>query len=422
MKKRMRVILSCHYFSPFRGGEAAVGWNFANRLALEHEITVVCGDLGHSTPTLDDWTKYLLDHGETPNLEVVYVPPGPFAKFLFRLHSLPGCWFFYYFAYRLWQRNALKTAQFLHVKQAFDLAHQLTIITCREPGYLWKMEIPFFWGPINGAAQIPWTFLPSFGVRGCYRHLTRNVLNLVQTRLARRSRSAARVASKVWTVTREDKELVENVWGAKAEAMVETGATPIAGSRLVTREADKPLRIIWCGIIEARKALHLLIDSLAALGRQREWELHVIGDGPDELACRERSKRLGIADNIQWHGRVIHEKARELIASGDLLAHPALKEGTPHVILEALANGVPILCHDACGMGIVVDECCGLKVPLQSPAITIDGFRSAIVRILDEDGLLEHLSANARERADLFSWENLCIQISNAYRAVQTSD
>lgn len=421
MNQRLRVLLSCHYFSPYRGGEAAVGWNFASRLARDHDVTVVCGDLGDETPTLDDWRRYVSENGEMPGLRVEYVPPGALVRVLHRLHSLPGCWFLYYQAYRFWQKETLRVASRLHAEQAFDLAHQLTIITWREPGYLWKLGIPFFWGPINGAALMPWAFLPTFGAGGGYRHLTRNLLNLLQTRLARRSRAAARTAAKVWAVTCEDKDLVEKVWGGKAETMVETGSSLREDVIPVARKKGEPLRVTWCGIIEARKALHLLIAALAALGRKGEWELHVIGEGPDRATCRERAGRLGIGERIQWHGLVRHEEARNLIASGHLLAHPALKEGTPHVVLEALAAGVPVLCHDACGMGIVVDERCGLKVPLESPSVTIEGFRSALARLLDETGLLERLSSGARARSIELSWDNKLAQISEAYGSGRSS-
>jgi glycosyltransferase involved in cell wall biosynthesis len=291
----------------------------------------------------------------------------------------------------------------------------LTIITCREPGYLWKLGIPFFWGPINGAALMPWAFLRTFGWRGGYRHLTRNLLNRLQTRLARRSRAAARAAVKVWAVTREDKELVESVWGAQAEAMVETGASPREDAKPIVRKRGERLRIAWCGIIEARKALHLLLDALASLGRLPEWELHVIGDGPDAAAGRARARRLGIADAVRWHGKVEHSLARDLIGTSHLLAHPALKEGTPHVVLEALSVGVPVLCHDACGMGIVVDESCGIKVPLESPAATVEGFRSSLARLLDEPSLVETLSEGALRRALEMSWDTKVEEISRAY-------
>ena len=31
-----------------------------------------------------------------------------------------------------------------------DLIHQLTSISFREPGFLWRLDKPFVWGPISG--------------------------------------------------------------------------------------------------------------------------------------------------------------------------------------------------------------------------------------------------------------------------------
>jgi glycosyltransferase involved in cell wall biosynthesis len=66
-------------------------------------------------------------------------------------------------------------------------------------------------------------------------------------------------------------------------------------------------------------------------------------------------------------------------------------------------------------MGIVVDETCGIKVPLQSPAVTVEGFRLALNRFLDEPSLVGELSAGALRRAVELSWDSKIQNISEAY-------
>ena len=61
-----------------------------------------------------------------------------------------------------------------------------------------------------------------------------------------------------------------------------------------------------------------------------------------------------------------------------VLLHTSLAEATSTVILEALARGLPVVCHDACGMRIAVDDRCGIKVPLIDPNTSIKGFSRAI--------------------------------------------
>ena len=418
MARRLRVLISAYYCSPYRGGEAAVGWRYAAGLAKEHDVTVICGDLAADGPIGRDIERYRREEGLPAGLAVHHIQAKGLTRKIHDLHALPGMWFLYYEAYRRWQLEALDLARRLHAGRPFDLAHHLTIIGYREPGYLWQMGIPFVWGPINGAALMPWSYIGGFGGGGAYRHLTRNVLNLIQARLPGRSRQAARMASKIWCVTREDQEMVEDIWHCQGELMIETGATPVDSPVLRRRDAAEPLRLVWCGIIEARKALHLLLEALADLPADLAWELQVIGDGPQRERCKALAASLGIGASVHWSGSIGHADAQRLMGESHLLVHSALKEGTPHVVLEALAQALPVICHDACGMGVAVTEECGIKVPMIDPASSIRGFRDAIVRVATEPGLLETLSKGAIARAREQSWEEKITTVSRTYRQI----
>jgi glycosyltransferase involved in cell wall biosynthesis len=422
MARRLRVLISAYYCSPYRGGEAAVGWRYVTGLAKEHDVTVICGDLSRDGPTGRDIERYKREEGLPAGLEIHHIQAEGVTLRIHDLHALPGLWFLYYGAYRRWQLEVLDLARRLHADRPFALAHHLTVIGYREPGYLWQLGIPFVWGPINGAALMPWSYIGGFGAGGAYRHVTRNLLNLLQSRLPGRSRQAARAAAKIWCVTREDREMVEGLWNCRGELMIETGASPVESPVVRRRDPGEPLRLVWCGLIEARKALHLLLEALAGLPDGLVWELHVIGDGPQRERCRSRADSLGIGGSVHWAGSVAHAEAQRLMAQGHLLVHSALKEGTPHVVLEALAQAMPVICHDACGMGVAVTDESGIKVPMIDPATSIRGFRDAVARVATEPGLLGTLSAGAIARARALSWESKIAAVSQGYREVTAKE
>jgi len=415
----MRILLSAYAFSPFQGGEPAVGWNVATRLAERgHEVTVLFGDLGSPELYKLDLDRFLSNAPLPANLRAVHVATDPLTRKIHDWHALPGLWFLYYQAYRRWQQNALNEAKRLHQEQPFDLVHHLTIIGYREPGYLWQLGIPFFWGPLTGAVLTPWRYLPGFSLTGIYRHASRNFLNLVQMRMHGRCLKAARIARKIWTVTSEDRRMVEDVWGSAAENLIETGAAPCDGACVRQITSDEPLQLIWCGIVDAQKSLYLALHALAERTLDLHFTLHVIGEGPEQSRCQALAVKLGIASQVRWHGKVEHSEVRRLMAGGHALIHTGIKEGTPHVVLEALTSGLPILCHDACGMGVAVDDTSGLKVPLHDPQTSIDGFRAAIIRIASEPGLLERLSKGALARAQALSWDRKIDTMIAAYESV----
>lgn len=57
--------------------------------------------------------------------------------------------------YYMWQKAAYKEAKKLHATKQFDVAHVISIADFRFPGYLWKLNIPFIFGPVGGAQETP---------------------------------------------------------------------------------------------------------------------------------------------------------------------------------------------------------------------------------------------------------------------------
>ena len=76
--------------------------------------------------------------------------------------------------------------------------------------------------------------------------------------------------------------------------------------------------------------------------------------------------------------------------------------------------GLPVICHDACGMQTAVTDRCGIKVPLHDPETSIDGFCRAIQK-LAEPQFYNQLSAGALHRAHELTWDSKVARISEAY-------
>jgi glycosyltransferase involved in cell wall biosynthesis len=416
MARRLRVLLSAYYCSPYRGSESAVGWQVASGLARDHDVTLICGDLSEPGPTACDLERYRKEHGMPDGLEIVHVPANRLARRIHDLHRFRGLWFLYYEAYRRWQRQAFASAQELHAARPFDLVHHLNIIGFREPGYLWQLGIPFFWGPTTGAALIPRAYLKEFGSKERFRWASRNALNSWQIRHARRSAAAARNAAKIWAVSPEDRAMFHR-WGVEADPMLETGARVTETAEIRQRSSGEPLRLCWSGLFQGIKALPLVLRALAASG-DLPVLLDVLGDGVEKERWKRDAARLGLESRIRWHGMLPRDEALQVMSGCHALVHSSVKEGTPHVVLEAMAMGLPVICHNACGMGTAVDERSGIKVELSGPEESTVGFRAAIHRLLSETGLLGSLSQGAIERARALAWQVNIERMRSAYESV----
>ncbi len=411
--KRLRILLSAYFCSPYRGGESAVGWNVATQLAKHHDVTVICGDLNPESLTAKDHVRYAKENSPIPNLSIIHIQANSTARFFNRVHRLPGLWFLFYFAYKRWQIQALGRAKQLHSEVPFDVVHHSTVIGFREPGYLWTLGIPFFWGPVSGCPMVPKSFLREFSLKERFRWHTRNLINYWQLAYPGRSALAAKAASQVWAVSKEDLAAIQS-WGADALPMLETGTlnSPYAKRRFLAENST--LRICWSGLFQGIKALPVVLKAISRLQSQR-IELHVLGKGPEERAWKKLSVKLGISGQIVWHGMLPREQALSIMDQTCALVHSSVKEGTPHVVLEALSMGIPVICHDVCGMGIAVDERCGLKIPLVDPETSTEGFRKAIHQLITDFDLMPQLSAGAIQRAKELSWESNTEKFSQAY-------
>jgi glycosyltransferase involved in cell wall biosynthesis len=171
------------------------------------------------------------------------------------------------------------------------------------------------------------------------------------------------------------------------------------------------LRLCWVGRILPGKALFLAVEVMKKL-RDKDVELTVVGVAESDVPVSFAS------DNIEYLGKVSHAKALEQMRSSDAMLFTSLFEGTPHAVLESLHLGVPVICHDACGQGDVVNHRCGIKVRLESPEVSVRGFVSAIEGLLDNREQLSVLANGALDRAREITWSKRAEQVVGIYRQV----
>ena len=125
-------------------------------------------------------------------------------------------------------------------------------------------------------------------------------------------------------------------------------------------------------------------------------------------------------DNIEWIKKLNHKEVFQLMKKSDFLVHTSVREGTPNVIAEALSTGLPVICHDAYGMSIAINDTCGIKIPLISPEKSAQLFHDAIGKLVTQKNLLEDLKKGAIKRATEITWEKKAERISHDYIEIIT--
>ncbi len=405
-----RVLMIAYACSPYRGSEPGVGWHRAAEMAKHLEVWVI----SEEHEFRHDVERYLQETGPIENLHFRFVPRVIASTTIWRL--LSGVRPLYYRAYRIWHKRAYRLACKLREEIEFDLVHQSTMCGFREPGQLWKLNIPFIWGPIGGTQNYPWRFLAQAGLHVALTEGVRTVLNNIQLRFAPRIRSAARQAGALVTAMPVVQKAFKSVHGVDSVCLLDVGVSHVVEKPRQYQGRHHPLRLLWSGFFEARKALHLLLKAVARLPIDFEYELRILGGGPQERRWRRQAKRLGVADHCTWVGWLPHEEAMKHMAWADLFVFTSLRDTCGTVVLEALSQGLPVLCLDHQGVGSVITESCGIKVPVTTPREVIEGLRDAIVVAGREDRKLESLSQGAIERAREYLWEQHGDRLAKLYR------
>ncbi|MCD2323312.1 glycosyltransferase family 4 protein [Sphingomonas sp. IC-56] len=421
---KRRVLVLAYSISPVRGSEYAVGWNYVKNMSREHELFVLYGLAGDHMGDLEEMKDV---DGSTFVNPVMFVPIEPTflakcANYLNRIGWLP---YSFYFAYRHWHREAFKVAKRLSATHEIDVVHYLCPIGFREPGYLWKLDKPYIWGPIGGIASRPTR--PFFGLswKTGAQTLVRNFVNRAQFRFSWRVRRALRRADVLLAATSENADAIQRVHGLPAIVIPENGIidAPFSGgdnrsdaerivgpgeppSVLHDEVAGKPIHLIWVGSVETRKALTILLRALAELKDSVRWTLDVVGSGPLIGHAQEEAVSLGVDRYIAWHGRLSREEAVNRFQSADLHVVTSLAEGHPTTIWEAMSYGVPTIAFDLCGMRDSLAEGRGVKLPVGDLPEMIDNLAGALTQLATDRASLWRLRVATQGAATHFSWSS----------------
>jgi glycosyltransferase involved in cell wall biosynthesis len=155
--------------------------------------------------------------------------------------------------------------------------------------------------------------------------------------------------------------------------------------------------LVFAGRLSVQKAVDV---ALNALTRVEDVELVLAGDGPDAEQLRALSRKLGLDGRARFLGPQPRQTVFELLRAADAVVLSSKWENFPHVLVEALAVGTPVVSTDTGGVGeIVRDGENGLLVP----AGDTDAFAAAIRRYFAEPELRERLRAAAPGSVERFS-------------------
>lgn len=399
----LSILINAYACSPNMGSEPGMAWNWCVKLAQHCELHIITE--GEFSNNIEAALPAL---AQAKNMHFYY---NPVSEKVRKMCWNQGDWRFYYY-YRRWQKKTLEIARQIISNNHIDIVHQLNMIGFREPGELWRIkEIPFVWGPVDAKQTFPTAFLEGASFKTKVFVRIKNLLTYTQLAHSKLVRNAAHSAAIVVSASSESKMSFKRFFEIDSPLLNETGCYE-QKCFFASQKNTESLDLLWVGKFDFRKQLSLAIHTIAAT-KNRRIKLHIVG-GLDEK-YKLLTNELGINEQCVWHGSISHSEVQEIMQQSDLFFFTSVAEGTPHVVLEAIGNKLPVLCFDVCGHGDSVNESVGIKIPLTTPKQSIQDFATVLNDLERNREKLRQMSANCTKRAAELSWHNKALQMVELY-------
>jgi len=176
------------------------------------------------------------------------------------------------------------------------------------------------------------------------------------------------------------------------------------------------VRIVMVGRLADGKGFEDLLAAVDRLDRD-DLSVYLVGDGPLQETLDAEIEKRDLAETVYLLG--YRDDVPTILAACDVFVLPSYREGTPRVITEAMASGLPIIATNIAGIPEQVKD--GTNGFLIEP-----GDIEALASHLDElCSSAEHraaLGAASQERVGHFSVEQMISDLDSVYQGLLNSE
>ncbi|SDJ79335.1 glycosyltransferase [Aliiruegeria lutimaris] len=376
----MHVLLIAPNIDGTDVGEAFVAFKWAEALADRVALTVLSFERPGRTPLA----------AQLPKAEVITWPEPAIARVHERFNAMAKpAW--PAFCRRV--RGFLKSA--LGDGRHFDIAHQLMPQAARYPSPLRHFDSPYVIGPLGGALDTPESFRGEAGSAPLFTRL--RGLDAWRFRNDPWLRASYSGAAAVLGVAPYVCEILAEVPLQRFEPVLELGIDGLAPE--VGRSATPgALKLLHVGRGVRTKGLRDAVRAMAHLKDLPGVTLTSAGAGEEIDLCRAEAERLGVADRVSFRGRIPREEVEALYMSHDVFCFPSFREPAGGVLYEAMRWGLPVITAARGGPDWIVDETCGVRLPVTEPERYARDIAESIRHLAEDCALRLRQGQGARQK------------------------
>jgi glycosyltransferase involved in cell wall biosynthesis len=185
-----------------------------------------------------------------------------------------------------------------------------------------------------------------------------------------------------------------------------TAGEPIASAK----QFEPPFVLTFVGRIDHVKGVDRILDALATVPAELIQAVHIIGDGPDRIACEAQAKALSLP--IYFHGYLDRLQVHDYLTQSHFFLLPSTNEGFPKVIAEAACYGTIPVVSNVSSIKHYLNATNGFVWDVKGTQNYSEILKEAL---LTPSEFLQHKSESIFTLAQLFTFDSyytkLCVQV-----------
>lgn len=397
----MKILYIAYSCDPYNGSEDKIGWNVALECSkMGNEVFVITKEEQRKNVE-----KYCNDY-KLDKIHFFYVDIENVYKRIFDGMLYSG-------RIQIWNKKVYKLAKRICYENHIDIIHQITPIEFRSIGSYGNIKnTKFVVGPIGGAICIPkqLTYY-SYGHR--LIELFRRMVNrfyyyklLINKNLKK--------CDFIYCSNFETKDYL-NI-KERFDIMTDLGSDN-KNILCNKKNVNKKLVFIIAGRLIYIKGHKLLFDAVKKFKNYNyDFELRIIGDGP------MKKELFQIVNNddflrqyVKFVGKVKYEDMVTEYENCDVFIFTSIRDNTGSVILESMENGCPVICMNAFGGRLLVNEENGYLFEGKNKEEIVNSLFDAMKFFLDNPTEIKQRGKKAFEDSKKYCWKNKVKQFNEKY-------
>ena len=186
---------------------------------------------------------------------------------------------------------------------------------------------------------------------------------------------------------------------------------------------NQQLRLIYTGRLIPTKALEIVIRAIATMKYKDKIIFTIVGKGKLKKSLVDLCDELGIREEVRFIDYLPRLKLLDMLVENDLYVFPSLKEGGSWALMEAMALGLPPICHDLSGMHLIASEKSAWMIPAEGIKKSIRRFSEVMDYCVEHpDEVVEKGRVAHNRIAHGFIWQSKDAVIESVLNNVKNDE